>query len=115
MVIENLLGLTKSEIENLNQDNIISQNIMNGTIELKNVKSGIDGDFHNVLFYFDLTDRSTMTMAVLKFEEMNIATRAKLFLKKEFKCNDYIGKVTYSDNKKEAVIAYVHKNIVKSV
>lgn len=113
-MVEDLLGLTKRELEVQELDNVVSISNVNSTVELRNIRSSIDKKPHHVFFYFDLSDNSVMTMAVLKFENVSFLTRVRLKRINGSKCGSYVRTVTIT-NKKEAVISYVHENVVKAI
>lgn len=114
MNINDLLGLSREQLESTNCGNIVSENNVNSTVELDNVKTQVDDCLHHGLFYFDLSDSDTMTMAIVKVEKFSKFRLFKFRLLNRVKCKEYIQTITLSTNN-ELVIAYIHENIIKAI
>lgn len=113
--IEDLLGKSFSELNDIGKDNIVAVNNINSTIELKNVGSKFNNKSHHALFYFDLVDNSVMTMSVIKLEKVSYFKRLVIRFKKNISCNGYIGSVTLVNKRRDVVITYVRENIIKAM
>lgn len=114
-VLENLLGQSFSDLKEVDEDDIVAINNVNSTVELRNVKSNFDTRGHHALFYFDLADNNTMTMAVIKLESITYFKRLKIKSIKDISCNGYIGSVTLFNKGRDVVITYVRENIIKAL
>ncbi len=111
MNIFKLLGKTMQEVE---EDcfNIVYKNNINCTIELSNVETSINKELCNVLLYFDLIDKSSMNMAIIKIECLTIFQKIKLkniIHKKVIK--GYVPSIVFTSNR-IAIITFVKENII---
>ena len=114
MKLENLLGLSKHKIEQMNGDYVISINNVNCTVEVHNLGCGFDSyNNHHALFYFDLVDNNIMNMAIIKLDNLSIINRLRLKLS-NIQYRDYVGSVTYT-GPKEAIITYLRRNIYEAL
>lgn len=113
--IEDLLGKSFNELNDIGKDNLVAVNNVNSTIELRNVGSKFNYESHHALFFFDLADNNFMTMAVIKLENVKYFTRLRIKLKRNISYNGYIGSVTLFNKGRDVVITYVRENIIKAL
>lgn len=114
MKVEDLLGLSKITIEQMNGDYVIAVNNVNCTIEVHNLGCGFNSkNNHHALLYFDLVDNSIMNMAVIKLYNLSLIDKIKLKVS-DIQYKDYIGSVTYT-GRREAIITYVRRNIYEAL
>ena len=111
--LEEIIGKSKSDVENIAKDYIVASNNVNCTLELKDVACTYSIETCHVLLYFDLVSGSSMIMAVVKMDSVNILERIKLFFSKTIRCGEYVGQVTLF--KKSAAIAFVHEDTIKAL
>lgn len=110
MDVLDLLGKSEENIKLECADDIVSINNINRTIELCNVSVYNGTNKHNALLYFDLVDKSTMLMIVMKCENVSFRLKLRLNALKDTVHNGYVCSITYN-KRNEVILAYVRKNI----
>lgn len=108
--IEEYIGMPKKIFEESLGNYIVNSNETNCIIELSNVITKVNVGTVNALAYFDLCDRSTMTMLVIKIEHPSFFKRLKYKLNPNLKERDFVGVVNVT-KEKDLIVAYVKGTI----
>jgi hypothetical protein len=114
MIIEDLLNLGFNDIINNYKDNIVNTGYVNNIIELKGIKSKYNTNENNAILFFDLVDKSQITMVVIKVENVSFINSILLNLNSNNKCKEYIISITKTGNK-EYTLTYVKEKIIKAL
>ena len=111
--IDNLIGLTKKDVLHDSEWNVDSHNMVNNTVEVQDVYCEYTSSKNNVLMYFDLLDKETMTMAIVKINDVD--RKIKRQIKKiPNRYKEYIIGITKISST-EIAITYTHENIIKAI
>ena len=114
--LTDILGLRKAEfMSSVTCDNVVAENRVNGTIEIKGIKTPYS-DYNNchAIFYFDLSGSTRMNMVMVKVEGATILQYSKLMRLRNVKHNEYVMSVTPTGGR-TVLLTYILSSIVQNI